>query len=120
MLSQGTSFTFSGAAYTVTRVSVNLQWEGNNRPKISTAHLGSSINAEEPFTYGFIPYSDDSASTVEVDFLGGSPISIGSTGNIVISGAAGGTYNGATCVSSSVTAAVGDLVRGSATFRIKA
>lgn len=120
MLSQGTSFTFSGTAYTITRVSVNLQWTGNNRPKISTAHLGSNINAEEPFVYGFVPYSDDSASTVEVDFLGGSGIQIGTTGNIVISGGAAGTYNNATCVSSSVTAAVGDLVRGSATFRIQA
>lgn len=119
MLSQGTSFVFSGAAYTVTRVSVNKQWEGQNRNKISTAHLGSDIDEEEPYVFGFAPRSDNLGSTVEVDFLGNGPPSPGSSGSLTVSGGASFSTTAATCLSSSVTAAVGDIVRGTASFRIK-
>lgn len=119
MLSQGTSFTFAGSPYTVTRVAVNKQWDANNRQKISTSHLGSSIDAEEPFVLGFVPRADESGSTVDIDFLGGSQPSPGASGTLTVSGAASFSTTAATCLSSTVTAAVGDLVRGSASFRIK-
>lgn len=118
MLSQGTSFTFASTGYTVTRVSVNLQWEGQNRPKISAAHLGSSIDAEEPYVFGFVPRADERASSVEIDFLGAAPPATGANGALQISGGASFSTTAATCLSSVVTAAVGDLVRGSATFRV--
>ena len=118
-LSQGTSFVFSGTTYTCTRVSVNLQWTGNTRNKISAATLSSSIDAEEPFVYGFLPYSDDTPSTVDIDFLGSTAPSIGATGSLTVSGGAGFSTTSATCASSSVTAQVGDLVRGSASFKVK-
>jgi hypothetical protein len=119
MLSQGTSFTFSSTAYTVTRVTVNRQWEGSNRAKISTAHLGSSIDQEEPYVFGFTPRSDEGGSTVEVEFLGGGVPAVGAVAALTVAGAAAFSTTAATCVSSSVTATVGDLVRGSASFRIK-
>jgi hypothetical protein len=119
VLSQGTSFNFAGVVYTCTRVSVNLQWQGNTRNKISAATLASNINAEEPFVYGFLPYSDDTSSTVDIDFLGTTLPSIGATGTISISGGAAFSTSYATCASSSITAQVGDLVRGSASFKVK-
>ena len=118
-LSQGTSFSFGGTTYTCTRVSVNMQWQGNTRNKISAATLASDINAEEPFVYGFLPYSDDTPSTVDVDFLGGTGPTAGATGALVVTGGASFSTTAATCASSSVTAQVGDLVRGSASFKVK-
>jgi hypothetical protein len=118
-LSQGTVFSFAGTTYTCTRVSVNLQWTGNTRNKISAATLSSNINAEEPFEYGFLPYSDDTPSTVDVDFLGGGGPGIGTNGTLTVSGGASFTTTSATCASSTITAQVGDLLRGSASFKVK-
>lgn len=116
-LSQGTTFSFAGTAYTVTRVTVNLQWSGPQRNKISTAHLGTSIDDEEPFVYGFKPRSIDSASQVEVEILGASLPTPGASGTVSVSG--GASYSGGgTCVSSVQTATVGELLKGTATFRI--
>jgi hypothetical protein len=90
-----------------------------NRNKISTAHLGSDIDEEEPYVLGFAPRSSDLGSTVEVDFLGNGPPSPGSSGSLTVSGGASFSTTAATCLSSSVTAAVGDIVRGTASFRVK-
>ena len=119
-LSQGSSFSFAGANYTATRISVNLQWDGNNRQRISTAHLGTSIDVEEPYVFGFLPRADESASTVEVEFMGGSVIAVGTTGGVSVTFNGGGSFSATgTCVSSVTTAATGDLIRGTATFRVK-
>lgn len=117
MLSQGTGVSFGGTAYTVTRVSVNLQSQISQRPKISTAHLGTSIDSEEPFVLGFKVRAIDSPSQVEIEFLGASAPSVGASGSLSVSG--GASYSGnATCVSSVVTATTGELIKGTAVFRI--
>jgi len=113
-LSQGTGFTFSGSSYTVTRVSVSIQPQISARPRISTAHLGSDINAEEPYVLGFKVRAIDSPSQIEVECLGSSPPQAGASGNISTTG-----YSGpATCISSVVTATVGDLLKSTAVFRV--
>ena len=118
-LSQGTSVTFNSATLVATRVSVNRSGGpgASNRQRISTAHLGSSANLEEPYLEIWQPRADEAGGqTVEVDFLGASPPETGATGTLAISG--GVSFSApATVVSSVVTAAVGDIVRGSASFR---
>lgn len=116
MLSQGTTFSFAGTTYTVTRVSV--QRASQTRQRISTAHLGSNANAEEPYLEIWQPRADESGNTVEVDFLGSSGVQAGASGSLQISGSVSYGPTAATCASSNVTAAVGEVVRGSASFRI--
>lgn len=111
--SQGTSFTFGGGSYTITSVTVNY---GQERGRVSGAHLGMGQDDVEPFykTHRTV----DELPTVDVEFIGGSTPSVNASGNLAVSGkvAFSGT---ATCISSQVTASVGDIVRGSASFRVQ-
>jgi hypothetical protein len=139
--SQGTLFTFSGSPYTVTRVTVSSGSSGgggtNERNRVSAAHLGSDPDAVEPFFYLWQPdpagkgalagVSGTTAtgttatvvqSRVEIDFIGASRPVVGSVGPVTISGAVNLSFSGATCMASSVTASMGDIVRGSATFTV--
>lgn len=119
-LSQGTTVSFTGTTFTATRVSVNRgSGAGNQRQRVSTAHLGSDPNQEEPYLEIWQPRSDEGGgNTVEVDFLGAAPPTAGATGTLTVSG--GISFSTTVTVASSVvTAAVGDLVRGSASFRFK-
>lgn len=113
-LSQGTSFSFGGTPYTVTRVSVSLQSSKTARNKISTAHLGTSIDDPEPYVFGFKPRDIDSPNQVEIEFLGSSAPSMGATGALSALGYSGN----ATCISSVVTASVGELLKGTAVFKV--
>lgn len=119
-LAQGTSVTFAGATYTVTRVTVNRgSNSGSLRQRISTASLASNPNEEEPYLEIWQPRADEGGgNTVEMDFLGSGAPSSGSTGTLAVTG--GISFSTVvTCSSSSVTAAVGDLLRGSASFTFK-
>lgn len=119
-LSQGTSITFTGFSGSPTRITINKQdnTTTQERQRVSTAHLGSDINLEEPYVEVWQPSTSvSSGSTVDVEYLGTGTVSAGTSGTLTVSGAI--SYSGtATCISSSVTAAVGDVVRGSASFRI--
>jgi hypothetical protein len=64
--------------------------------------------------------TSDERPNIEVEFISGTPPVIGATGAISIAGAISYTFSTATCVSVQVTASVGDLVRGSASFRVQA
>lgn len=55
---------------------------------------------------------------VEIDFIGATRPLVGAVGAISISGAVNLTFTAATCMSSSLTAAVGEIVRGSASFSV--
>lgn len=118
-LSQGTSFSFDAVGYTVTRVTVQRGSSANqNRQRISTAHLGSDPDKEEPYLEIWQPRADEGGgNSVEIDFLGSSTPTVGASGTLTISGKFSLTTT-ATCASSTVTAAVGDILRGSASFRI--
>lgn len=120
VLSQGTSFTFNFTPYTVTRVTVQRGGSANsNRQRVSTAHLGSDPDKEEPYLEIWQPNANDGGgNTVDIDFLGGSMPTINATGTLTISGGLSFSWTAATCASSSVTAAVGDIIKGSASFKI--
>lgn len=118
-LSQGTTVTVGGASVLATRVSVTNGDESSNSPRISVAHLGSNPDAEEPYelTWAAPDDSGAGAKNVQIDYMGGF-IEPGGTTSLAITGPISFS---ATCtvVSSSVTAQVGDVIRGSATFRFK-
>jgi len=111
--SQGTSFTFGASAYTVTSVSVDL---GQERERVSGAHVGLGPNDIEPVYY--LHRSVDSLPTVQVDFIGATAPSVGASAMLAVSGKLA-FAGGATCISSQVSASLGELVRGSASFRVK-
>jgi|694.fasta_scaffold01162_72 hypothetical protein len=111
--SQGTYFAFAGSNYTVTSVTVN---GGAERQRVSAPHMGLGPNDTEPFYY--LHRSVDSLQTVDVDYIGQTIPSVGASATLTVSGRIAITGT-ATCVSSQVTASVGDIVRGTASFRVQ-
>lgn len=123
-LAQGTTITFTPAGgsqqtFLATRVSVNRgSGAGSNRQRISTAYLGSDPNKEEPFLEIWQPRADEGGGqTVDVDFISATLPTAGASGTLAITGKISFNNTATTVVSSVVTAAVGDIVRGSASFR---
>lgn len=115
----GTVFTFAGTTYTVTNIVVSAN-DPNADNTIDVSHLGLTTGAavltqDRPLAGS----ATDTGQQVSVDYLGKSLVADGSTGTISI------THNGvsllsraATVNSSTLTFALNDAVRGSATFRI--
>jgi hypothetical protein len=130
--SQGTYFSFAGAAYTATRVTVT-QGDGGTgsgaaqRQRVSIATLASDPEWYEPFIPIWLPdpngEGDDSGDegktrTVELDFIGQTMPTAGVVGTVAVSGKI--SFSGqATCTGASLTASVGDIVRGTASFKVK-
>jgi hypothetical protein len=115
----GTVFTFAGTGYTVTNIVIT-----NNDPNventIDVSHLGltngSSVLTQDRPLAGS---ATDTGQTVQVDYLGKSILADGSTGTLVVTHNSVGLLSRAATVSSStLTFALNDAVRGSATFRI--
>lgn len=137
--SQGTTFTYRGSVFTVTSIAVNYGTQGgsNNeqRQRVSASYLGSNPDLPEPFFEIWQPdpngfgrltgtasqtvVSPSSASGVEIEFLGTTPPAFGTTGALAISGPLSLTFAAATCMSSTIRLAVGDIVRGSASFQVR-
>jgi hypothetical protein len=129
--SQGTYFSFGGAVYTATSITVNDGFSGGGsggslqRQRVSAATLASNPNFYEPYIPLWFPDptgqgggGEDRTKTVDVEFIGqtappaGTSGSISVTGRISVSGAA-------TCTGSSIIAQTGDVVRGTASFRLR-
>ena len=112
--SQGTTFTFAAVTFAATSV---RYVGGSERATVSAPHMGMGRDDFEP-TY-ITHRTSDERPNVEVEFISGTPPAIGATGAISIAGAFSFTGAVATCVSVQVTASAGDLVRGSASFRVQ-
>ena len=116
----GMAFTFGGSPYTITSFTYSMTAVGGDAEQIDVSHLGLTTGAAmlsigKPLT---APTSGgDTGREVSIEYLGASPITDGSSGTLVISGATSLTA-AATCVSSSVTLATNEIVRGSATFKV--
>lgn len=96
----------------ITSVSVDY---GRERPRVSAAHMGLAATDYEPFIYSH--KTEDNRPVVSVEYIGGTIPAIDSTGVLSVTGRI--AYSGkATCIVSVVRGAVGDLVRGSASFRM--
>jgi len=105
--SQGLTFTFGGSTVTVTSVQVN-----DTQDLLDATHLGVNPNARRIFVGGFA-----SEREVQVDYIATSILAAGTSGALAITGPM--AFNGnATISNASLGAAVGDFVRGSATFRL--
>lgn len=115
--STGTTITFGATNYTVTNLVYNLT-DVNAADTIDVSHLGQTageavLTQDRPLTGS----ATDTGREVQIDYIGNSVIADGATGTLVIAG--GLTLSkAATVSSSSVTLAVNDVVRGSATFRV--
>lgn len=104
--SQGLTFTFGGTTLSVTNVSVN-----ESQDLIDATDLGVAPNDRRVYVGGFA-----SDAEVQIEYFG-DILTSGTSGALAISGPV--SYSGtATVSSSSVSASVGDLVRGNATFRV--
>lgn len=103
--SQGNNFVFSGSTYTATNVGVKYGGD-----LLDTSHLGLATGASR--TYQSPALIDNE---ITVDYYGTSIVAIGASGTLAFSGT---TYT-ATCSASSLTFAVGELVKGNVTFKVK-
>ena len=115
--SSGTTFTFAGTGYTVTNIVYTLT-DVNAADTIDISHLGQTagsavLTQDRPLTGA----ANDTGREVQIDYIGSSVISDGATGTLAITGGIS-LSKAATVSSSSVTLAVNDVVRGSATFRV--
>jgi len=115
----GTTFTFAGTGYTVTNI-VITNTDPNVENTIDVSHLGlttgaSVLTQDRPLGGS----TTSTGQTVQVDYLGKSLIADGATGTLVVSHSSVTLLSRAATVSSStLTFAVNDAVKGSATFRI--
>ena len=103
--SQGSTFVFASATYTVTSVTVTPGGD-----LLDESHLGIASGASRRFQAPAL--KDDEIS---MQALGTAVVAVGTSGNLVFSGT---TYT-AICSSSSVAYAVGELVKQSLTFKVR-
>jgi hypothetical protein len=104
---QGLTFTFAGTTLSVTSVSVNDSQELQDATDLGVAPGGNRI-----YVSGFATDRE-----ITIDYFNSDVLAAGQSGALSIAGPI--SFSGTATVSnSSLTAAVGDLVRGSATFRV--
>lgn len=115
----GTSISFGGTTFTVTSLTLNFSDVSGESDRIDVSHLGQStgstvLSVARPLQGST---SGETGKEVSFDYIGTSQIIGGTTGTLSISG--GTSISGAaTVVSSSLTLAVNDVIRGSATIRV--
>jgi hypothetical protein len=104
---QGLTFTFGGSALTVTSVQVSDQQD-----LIDGSHLGIPPSGRREWVGGFATNRE-----VTVDAIYTTVLNAGTSGALSISGPLSFSGN-ATIQSSSIGGSVGDLVKGSVTFKV--
>ena len=118
--SSGTTFSFASANYTVTNITYTVG-DNNATDSIDVSHLGQTtgqtvLTMSRPLKGS----AGDTGKEVTIDYLanaGATPIAQGATGTLTIAG--GITLSaGATCKSSTITLAVNDAIKGSASFQV--
>jgi hypothetical protein len=110
--SQQTYFSFAGAAFTATSITVN---NGNEREFVPVAHMGLGPNDVEQIVR--LHKTAASLPTIDLDFIGSSAPTIDTIGSLSITGKISFSAT-VVCTASQVTAAFGDIIRGSASFRV--
>lgn len=117
--SSGTTLTVAGSTFTVTSITVNFSDVSGNTDPIDVSHLGQTtgetvLTQPRPLKGSA---SGETGKELSFDYIGNTQLAGGTTGTYAIAG--GVSLSGdCTVVSSSVTLAVNDVVRGSATVRI--
>lgn len=116
--STGTTFTFKSTNFTVTNLVYNLTDTGGG-DQIDISHLGLTAGASLLFQSRPLvgATGGETGKEVTIDYIGTNAITGGTSGSYTIAG--GLTLSGnATCLSSSVTLALNEVIRGNATFRL--
>lgn len=115
----GTTLSFAGTTYTATSITYSIS-DPNATDRIDVSHLGQSAGSsvlvlDRPLR----GTAGDTGKEVTIEYLAasGSPIAQGQTGTLAITGGISLSV-AATCVQCSVTLALNDAVRGSASFRV--
>ena len=114
----GVGITVAGSSFTATNLTVNFSDPNQNDP-IDTSHLGLTTGA----TITTVPRplkgspGGETGKEISFDYIGASQLTGGTTGTYSITGPVAMSGD-ATVISSSVTLAVNDIVRGSATVRV--
>lgn len=104
---QGLTFTFGGTALTVTSVQVS-----DSQDLIDGSHLGIPPNGRKEFVGGFATNRE-----VTVDVISTTVLTAGTSGALSISGPMSFSGN-STITSASTGGSVGDLIKGSVTFKV--
>jgi hypothetical protein len=117
--SSGTTLTVAGSTFTVTSITVNFSDVSGASDPIDVAHLGQTTGATiltqpRPLKGSS---SGETGKELSFDYIGTTQLSGGTTGTYAIAGGVALSGN-CTVLSSSVTLAVNDVIRGSATVRI--
>ena len=117
--STGTVFTFAGGGYTVTSIVYNLADPATDNT-IDVSHLGQTagsavLTQDRPLTGN----ATDTGRQVTIEYLGKDVIADAATGTLVITHAGAAFLSKAsTVVSSSVTFAANDVIKGQAVFKV--
>lgn len=116
--SAGTTFTFNSVQYTVTNLVYNLTDTGGG-DQIDISHLGLTTGASLLFQKRPLngATGGETGKEVTIDYIGNAAIAGGTSAAYSITGGLSLSGN-ATCLSSSVTLALNEVIRGNATFRI--
>jgi hypothetical protein len=115
----GVEFSFGGTNFTVTSLTHSLGNTGGT-DQIDASHLGLTTGASVislPRPLKGTP-GGDTGKTVSIEFIGTAPIAQNESGTLTITGPVSISSTAASCVSSSVTLTLNDIVRGSAEFQL--
>jgi hypothetical protein len=115
----GTTFSFAGTNYTVTSITYSIT-DNAATDAIDVSHLGQTTGSTVlTMSRPLKGSAGDTGKEVTIEYLAtsGGPIAQGSTGTLSIGGGLTLSVT-ATCKSSSVTLAVNDSVKGSASFQV--
>lgn len=116
----GTTFSFAGTNYTVTNITYTIA-DNNATDNIDISHLGMTTGATvRTLSRPLKGSAGDTGKEVTIEYLtvaGASPIAQGLTGTLAITGGISLSV-AATCNSSTITLAVNDAIKGSASFQV--
>ena len=117
--SPGTTFVFSGTTFTVTNITVNFSDVSGETDRIDISHLGQTtgstmLTQARPLRGSA---TGETGKEMSFDYIGINQLAGGTTGSYALAGGVSLSGN-ATIVSSSLTLAINDVIRGSATVRI--
>lgn len=112
--SQGEAdFTFNSATFKITNLEVSA-----TAAQVDVSHLGIASGQKRIFKKA--PLSD--SPEVKIDFIGNSLPGVGTKGTFTLTGNFGSTKSDqctkAICTQASLKAAVGDIIKGSAVFKL--
>ena len=115
--SSGTTLTVAGTAFTVTSITVNFSDAGSG--DIDISHLGLTTGENVLSQPAPLKGSaGDTGKEISFDYIGTTQLAGGTTGAYAIAGGISLSGTACTVSSSSLTLAVNDVIRGSATVRI--